>query len=181
MTTQPQNPAYTPGSDEKSAQVMIYTTSSLFWGDVVVKSMIRISTWLRTNAAPDRITLYNAKGIVTTTQGNLRPAAYIEINIPVPQVLAFHLVPPAKDPLDYDPTEPNRRMDPINALFSTFQAKGSLRLSTNADLKKYLEVTREAYTALYDAEITNLIIPSLGPITVPYVLVRQEAAVFTRR
>lgn len=180
-TATSQTPAYSLGPDEKVVKVMVYTASSLYWGELVVKELIRVSTWLRTNTAPDRITLYNAHGVVTSTPSNAKPTHYVELNVPVSQILGFHLMPPAKDPVDYDPTEPNRRMEPISALVSTFSMKGFLRLSTNADLKKYLEVTREAFTALYDAEITNLVIPSLGPISTPYVLVRQETSTFTKR
>ncbi len=181
MATATQPVTHHVGPDEKAVQVMAYTASSLFWGEVVVKDMIRVSTWLRTNAAPDRITIYNAKSLVTLSPNAVRPASYPEVNIPVPQILAFHIAPPGKDPIDYDPTEPNRQMLPVNALFSTFIVKGSLRLSTNADLKKYLEVTHEAYTALYDAEITNMLIPNFGPVVVPYVQVRQELTTFTLR
>ena len=181
MTTAAQPHTYTVNSDEKVAHVMVYTSAALIWGEVVVKEMIRVSTWLRTNAAPDRVTLYNAKSLITTSVNNLHPTSYPEANIAVPQIIAWHLAPPAKDPVDYDATEPNRHLEPINVLLGTFLIKGSLRLSTNADLKKYLEVTREPYTALYEAEISNLLMPNLGPIMVPYILVRQDASIFTRR
>jgi hypothetical protein len=167
--------------DEKTAQVMIYTPSSMYWGDIIVKNMVRVSTWLRTNTVPDRICLLNAKMLVTTTGTSPRPASFPELHISVTQILAFHLLPPAKDPPDFDPTEPNRKMEPANALVGSFLIKGFLRISNNVDLKRFLEVTREAYTAVYDAEITNLIISGMGPIAVPFVLVRQETAVFTNR
>jgi len=171
---------YTVGSDEKVAQVMAYTTTSLVWGDVVVKEMIRVSTWLRTNAAPDRITLYNAKVLVTTSASASKPSSFSEINISVPSILAFHLSPPAKDPTDYDPTEPNRKMDPVSALVGAFIFKGKLRLSSSLDLRRHLEVNREPYTALYDVEVTHLLMSNFGPIVAPYVLVRQETAVFSK-
>lgn len=169
------------GPDEKVAQVMVYTDDVLFWGDVVVKAIIRVSTWLRTNAVPDRIRLLNAKAILTTAGSNPRPTSYNEVLIPVAQIRAFHLMPPAIDPLDYDVTEPNRKMEPINALVGTFQVKGDLRLSTSSTLQKFLEITRENFTALYDAEITNLLIPTFGPLKVPYILVRQDTTVFATR
>ena len=115
------------GSDEKVAQIMAYTTNSLIWGDVVVKEMIRVSTWLRTNAAPDRFPIYNARVLVTTSAAAAKPAVFSELNISVPTVLAFHLAPPGKDPADYDPTEPNRKMDDVSAIVSTFLFKGKLR------------------------------------------------------
>lgn len=178
--TAPQTAKYTVGNDEKVAQVMAYTTTSLIWGEVVVKEMIRVSTWLRTNAAPDRITIYNAKVLVTTASTPSKPASYSEVNLSVPTILAFHLSPPGKDPVDFDATEPNRKMEPMSALVSTFQFKGKLRMSSSLDLKRHLEVTREAFTALYDVEITHQLIPNFGPILVPYVLIRQEPTIFSK-
>ncbi len=168
------------GSDEKVAQIMAYTTNSLIWGDVVVKEMIRVSTWLRTNAAPDRFPIYNARVLVTTSAAAAKPAVFSELNISVPTVLAFHLAPPGKDPADYDPTEPNRKMDDVSAIVSTFLFKGKLRLSTSLDLRRHLEVTHESFTSLYDVEVTSLTIANFGPIVTPYVLVRQESTIFSK-
>ena len=173
--------AYTLAEDEKVVQVMIYTLNSLFWGEVVVKSVIRVSTWLRTNTFPDWIPLSNAGSIVTTSGTAPHTFTYTELFVPVPQIIAFHLLPPASDPIDFDPTEPNRRMEPVNAILGSFQVKGNLRIAASSSLKRYLEVTRENYTSLYDAEITNLVLPAFGPVKVPYILIRQGAAVFTAR
>ncbi len=173
--------AYTLAADEKSAQVMIYTLNALFWGEVVVKTVIRVSTWLRTNTVPDWIPLYNAGSIVTTSGTPPHTNSFVEVAVPVPQIIAYHLLPPAEDVLDYDTTEPNRRMEPVNALIGTFQVKGLLRINSSSNLRRYLEVTREAYTPIDDAEVTNLILPAFGPIKVPYVLIRQGSAVFTTR
>ncbi len=174
-------PVYTLAEDEKSAHVMIYTMSSLFWGETVVKAVIRVSTWLKTNAVPDWIPLYNAGSIVTSSGTAPRTINFTEMAVPVTQIIAFHLLPPAADPLDYDESEPNRRMEPVNALIGTFQVKGSLRINASAALRRYLEVTRENFTPVYDAEITNLILPAFGPLKVPYLLIRQAAAIFTTR
>ncbi len=173
--------AYTLAEDEKAVQVMIYTLNSLFWGDVVVKSIIRVSTWLRTNIVPDWIPLYNAGSIVTTSGTAPRTNSFNELFVAVPQIIAFHLAPPAADPLDFDPTEPNRQMAPVNALIGTFQMKGSLRMAASSSLRRYLEVTRENYTPLYDVEISNLVLPAFGPVKVPFIMIRQGAAVFTTR
>ena len=173
--------AYTLAEDEKAAQVMIYTMNFLFWGEVVVKSIIRVSTWLRTNTVPDWIPLYNAGSIVTTSGTAPRTNSYSELFVAVPQINAFHLSPPAADPLDFDPTEPNRRMEPVNAIIGTFQMKGHLRIAASSSLRRYLEVTRETYTPIYDVEITNLVLPAFGPVKVPFMLIRQGAAVFSAR
>lgn len=177
---------YTPfpltiAPDEKSAQVMVYTSSSLYWGDVILKSVIRVSTWLRTNAVPDHISLYNARALYTGAGAVPRPLVYKELHIPVSQTLAFHLVPPASDPVDFDPTEPNRIMEPVSVLFGAYSVKGFLRISATSSIRKFLEVTRESFSALYDAEITCLSLPTMGAVSVPFILFRQETATFTKR
>jgi hypothetical protein len=178
MTETHQTPPYTLDFDDKVAQVMIYTWNSLFWGEVVVKQLVRVSTWLRTNNAPDRVPLYNAKMMSTTTHNPSRPLQFREMHIATSEILAYHLVPPAKDPIDYDPTEPNRRMEPATLLVSTFRIEGHLRLATRTTVAKFLEVTHENYSAIYDAQITNTLNASFGVISVPYLIVRQEATVF---
>ncbi len=179
MTQTSVTPAYTIGPDEKSAQVMIYTQSALIWGDVVVKQIIRVSTWPRTNTVPERICIYNAKVMQTNGSTLTKPLQFSELHQSLSQIWGFHLTPPARDPIDYDPTEPNRRMQPISMLMGSFRIDGNLRLAGKSTLAKFLEVTREAFTAIYDAKITNTNLLSLGMISTPFMLVRQETTVFT--
>jgi hypothetical protein len=167
--------------DEKSASVMVYTATGLSWGEVVVKEQIRVSTWLRTNASPDIVCLYNAKTITTTNNAPPKPLQFSELHIMNQQVVAFHLMPPAKDPLDFDPNEPNRRMDPITVMVGTFRIDGLMRIAVKSNLSKYLEVTRENFAAIYDAEITCPVMPSLGVMRVPYVIVRMSSSMFATR
>ena len=178
MTQTAQILPYTVRSDEKVAQVMVYTDNALYWGDVVTKSIIRVSTWLRTNTAPDRVTLYNAKAMYTTLTSPSRPMQFSELHIATTQVLAFHLVPPAKDPLDFDLTEPNRRMVPISMLVGNFRIEGSMRLAGSTTLFKFLEVTKEAFSAIYDVQISNPMMPAFGVVNVPFMILRQEKTIF---
>ena len=107
--------------------------------------------------------------------------SFPEIHVHNTQILALHLLPPEKDPPDYDPTEPNRVMVPIAAIVGTFRMDGHMRMAAVSNLKKYLEVTRENFTAFYDAEIYNSTVPALGVMRVPYVLVRQNTTMFAYR
>jgi hypothetical protein len=168
---------FTLEDDEKTASLMLYTSNALIWGEVVVKQAIRVSTWLRTNAAPDMITLYNSKFLMTTT-ANSQPVGFREMIVPVTAVYAYHLIPPASDPLDYDPTEPNRIMVPVTILIGSSRISGKMRMTQSSNVKKYLDVTHESYTSIYDAEITNILMASLGKLKVPYVQVRQETGIF---
>ncbi len=174
-------PPYRLAPDEKINQVMMYTANALLWGELVAKSIVRVSTWLRTSAVPDWLTLYNANLLITNQGAAVKPISFAEMHVPVVQINAIHLIPPAQDPIDFDPTELNRRMEPVNAIFGSFMVKGNLRISTNATLKKFIELTHEAFTGLYDDEVTSLTLPNFGSVKVPYILVRQAATVFTAR
>ncbi len=165
--------------DEKSANVMAYTQSAIHWGTIVVKNAIRVSTWLRTNLAPDILTIYNARSLVTSYPGG-KPVASRELYLFVTQINAFHLIPPQEEPVDYDPTEPNRYMDPVSLLLGTFRIDGHMRLSLISNVEKYLDRTREEFTSIYDAQISNITNPSAGQMKVPYLIVRQNTAVYTK-
>lgn len=178
MTENNPHAALTVAEDEKIISLMLYTSNTLIWGEVVVKLAIRGSTWLRTNAAPDKIVLNNAKLLPTTTTKMMQPMGYRELIVPVPSVGAYHLIPPATDPLDYDPTEPNRVMVPVVVLIGSTKIIGKMRMTQHSSLQKYLDVTHESYSSVYDAEITNTLLPSLGTLKIPYLQARQEICIF---
>lgn len=177
MTESIPTPLYTLTDDDKVTSLMLYTANALIWGEVVVKQAIRVSTWLRTNAAPDKIVIYGAKLLLTTTP-NAQPGSYREMIVPASIVGAYHLIPPASDPMDYDPTEPNRIMVPVSVLIGSSRINGKMRMTQQSNVQKYLDVTHESFTSIYDAEITNVLLPSLGRLKVPYVQVRQETGIF---
>ncbi len=177
MTESIPAPLYTLTEDDKAASIMLYTANALIWGEVVVKQAIRVSTWLRTNVAPDKIVLYGAKLLLTTTAA-AQPSGYREMIVPASAIGAYHLIPPASDPVDYDPTEPNRIMVPVSVLIGSSRINGKMRMTQQSNVQKYLDVTHESFTSIYDAEITNVLLPSLGKLKVPYVQVRQETGIF---
>ena len=178
MTTA-ESRALTIGEDDKAASIMLYTDQYLIWGEVIVKQVIRLSTWLRSNAAPEVIHLYNARSLITTFPGTPHPYFSPEVLIFSNQVIGYHLVPPNKDPIDYDLSEPNRTLFPIMVRVGTFAFEGKMRLSILSSPAKYLEINREEFTGLYDVEINNTIIPELGHMHVPFVLVRQSAGFYS--
>lgn len=174
-----QDPPYTLGPEDKVVQVMAYTASTLYWGEIVVKNLIRVNTWLRTNNAPEWVCIYNAHALMTSSS-QPKPIRFREVEVATAQINVFHMIPPAKEPLDYDPSEPNRTMQPVTILTSNFNVDGHLRLATTSSVSKFLEVARETFTSVYDAQICSPIIQSFGKITVPFVLVRQEKGVFAQ-
>jgi hypothetical protein len=166
--------------DEKTANVMVYTRAAIHWGMIIIKNPVRVSTWLRTNMAPEVLSIYNANSLLTAFAG-AKPIPSRVLYLFTSEVLAFHLIPPQSEPLDFDPTEPNRYMDPVSILIGAFRIDGHMRLSLISNVEKYLDRTREEFTSIYDAKISNLINPSAGVMKVPYLIVRQSAVIYTKR
>ena len=134
MTESPPQLPYTLTADDKAAGIMVYTASGLSWGSVVVKNQIRVSTWLRTNSAPEIICLYNARSLSISGGSQPKVLSFRELYIPITQIIAYHLRPPAADPLDFDPTEPNRKMEPVSVIVGHFKFDGRMRIASRISL-----------------------------------------------
>jgi hypothetical protein len=89
-------------------------------GDVIVKDVIRVSTWLRTPMIPDHIHLFNARCLLIASGNPAREAFFKELHLPTAQIIAFHLIPPTTDSLDFDPKEPNQKMEPVTLLIGPY-------------------------------------------------------------
>jgi hypothetical protein len=155
--------------DEKTAMVMVYTPNMLVRGEIVIKENLRVSIWLRTQGIPNFIHLLKPSVILF---GGTPPKSwtYSELFVPTTEVIAFHLAPPAQDPMDYDESELNRVMHPLDILVGSFTLKGKLRVSSQTDLGTYLDVSHMAWTSVYDAEISNPYLPQFN-MRVPMLLV----------
>jgi hypothetical protein len=163
--------------DEKVTPVAVYTMAGLAVGKLITKEQVRVSTWLRTDMAPEYLSLHQTR-LLSLAGGASQSLTFSEFHVPTSQVMAFHLLPPASDPLDYDPNEPHRKMEPVTVTLGFFRFDGFMRMSTYANLGKYLEVTKETFTPFYEVTISNLAMPSLDVVRVPYTLIRQDTALF---
>lgn len=181
MTSVQPTPSYPVLLDERVSTVMIYTTDYLIWGEVVTKTSIRISTWLRSSSVPQYIYMHDANLLRLGGTAAPRPQVFKEFFLPSNQVVAFHLKPPAADPVDYDPNEPMRKMSPTTALIGWFRFDGFVRMSTHTNLERYLDVSKEDFMSFYDITITNLAIPSMTPIKTPFALLRGHGTLFSSK
>jgi hypothetical protein len=175
------NRSYPIPAGEKISSIMAYTMNLLVWGEVLTKEAIRASTWLRTPAIPQYIFIHDAQVMNFAGSSLPKPVFFRELHLPSSQVIAFHIKPPTFDPLDYDPNEPMRKMEPATALVGTFRFDGFLRMSTQTSIDRFLDVSKETFTALYDLEITQPLIPSMKPIRVPFALLRSDFVLFSPR
>lgn len=172
---------YTLDIGEKASPVMVYTSNTLARGEVITKEQMRVSTWLRTQGAPDFVGLYDAQVLTFGSAGGIQQATYSEYFVHASQIMAYHLVPPAKEPIDYDPSEPNRKMEPIILLIGSFRFSGHLRMAAQSTLTKYLEIAHESFFSFYDVEITNPGLPAGSALKVPIVLGRLNTAILAIR
>ncbi|HSO28253.1 MAG TPA: hypothetical protein VLS48_09305 [Anaerolineales bacterium] len=178
MTT-PAKPAYSLQPGEKVTPVMVYTQNLLIWGDVITKQAIRVSVWLRTPMAPQYLTIHNAQVLPLPSSRGARQQSFSELHVPLPLVLAFHIMPPARDPVDYDPNEPHRVMTPTTTLVGYFRFDGLVRMSSMTNLQRYLDVMKESYSTMYDVEITQTGAPDMGVIRTPFVLLKRDLVLYS--
>ena len=168
---------YNLGPNEKTSTVMFYSPMAFVRGDVVTKENVRVSIWLRTQGVPNYIHLLKAQ-ILLFGGAPPKSIAYNELYFPVSQIIAFHLAPPAADPLDYESNEANRTMADVNLMLGTFTVRGKIRISTHSDFATSIEVGHSAWLSIYDADITNPFLAQMAPIHVPMMLVRPEQVGF---
>lgn len=164
--------------DDKLTRVMVYMQNTVAWGEVITKKVIRVSTWLRTPMAPQYITLHQVQVMTIGPSAGTRPQAFATIHVPVPLIDGFHIMPPDHDPIDYDPLEPNRVMQPVIALVGPFRFNGRIRISSHTDLEHYLDTSKEIFSSLYDVEISQLSQPGQGVVKVSMAIVRRDKVVF---
>ncbi len=164
---------FTLGPDEKSTTVLIYTQNALIRGELVTKQSTRVSVWLRMQVEVNY--LHVRKPQILAFGGPLTKSSINdEMYIPIAQIHGFHLAPPANEPLDYDPDEPNRAMKDVNLLLGEFSVKGKLRISTHTDLATAIEVAHTGWLSVYDAEIAPLFVQSFPVMKAPMMLVNPR-------
>jgi len=166
----------TLGPDEKSAKVMVYTHDMLVRGELVVKENMRVNIWLRTQGVPDLIHIIKPQIILF---GGVTPKtiSYSEFFIPTVKLAAFHLAPPAQEPLDYEESEANRVMASIDVMVATFLIKGKIRISSQTDIATNLDVSHTTWMSIYDASISNPSLPQFD-LHVPMLLVNPNEVNF---
>jgi hypothetical protein len=159
-------------ADEKIVTVMVYTNTMLARGEMIARENARVSIWLRTQGVPNYIHLHKPQ-VISFAGGAPKTFAFSEVFVPTMQVTAFHLAPPAQDSLDYDTSEQNRMMQPMEVMVGSFVLKGSIRISMQTDVATSLDVMRTLWLSIYDAQIANPYLPQFN-VQVPMLLVNSN-------
>ncbi len=169
------------GPEEQATPVMIYTPNTFSWGKIITHEAIRPGIVLRAAEIPDYISLYEAHTLRLGGSGPPKPVAFAEYHIPSDTVIGFHLMPPITEPPDYDVDEPNRKMEPATVLVGFFRFDGNLRISTQTDLKRFLDVSKSVFMSIYDVKIWQPANPGMKPIHVENAQVRTKQVFFASR
>ena len=168
---------YTLTAEEKATPVMIYTRNTLIHGEVVTRESIRVSVWLRMDGAPEYMHLLKPQ-VLNLSGSATRMLTYSELYLPTSEIIGFHLTPPGHDPLDYDESEMNRRMQPVSVLVGNFIFNGAIRVSTQVDLGTSIISGRAIWMSIYNAKISSSYLPQMGEVQVPMLLVRPSKVNF---
>jgi hypothetical protein len=164
--------------DEKMTPVMLYAQDTLVRGEAVTKQNVaRVNIWLRTGGVPRYIHLLKPQ-VLAFGGTPVKALSYSELYFPSAQVIGYHILPPAEEPLDYDPDSANRTMEYVEALVGTFVMKGKVRISTQTEVGVSLEVAVVTWMSVYDVEITNPYLPQMPPLHVPMVLLNPNHVAF---
>jgi hypothetical protein len=164
--------------DEKTSLVMLYTMHSVVRGEAVIKQNVpRVNIWLRTDGVPRYIHILKPQ-VLVFGGGAAKTLSYPELYFPTLQIIAFHTLPPVEEPLDYDPSEADRRMETVDLLVGTFVMKGKIRISTHTEVDTTLESARVSWMSIYEASITNPYLSQMAALQVPMVLVNPSHVAF---
>jgi hypothetical protein len=167
--------------DEIATPVMVYTQNALSWGQLITKKAIRAGIILRSTVLPDYLSIYQAHLMNLQGREIVKPVAFNELHFSIEQIIGFHVMPPNEEPPDYDPDEPNRKMEPITVLVGKFFFHGHVRISDQTNLKTFLDVTKIEFTSMYDVDIAHVSNAGMKPIHVPMCQVRRQAVIFGSR
>ena len=178
MTEIPENPIVSPGEEEKSTPVMIYTSTGLSWGQLVTKPSVLPERILIGVSIPDYISLYKAQTILSMGNTLSKPVKYSELHIPYNEIMGYHLMPPHVAQLDYDTSEQNRIMAPATIQVSGFRFQANFRISTQSSIKTLLDVTKSDFISIYDVEIIHPGNPNMKSIKVNFALVNRLSVIF---
>ncbi len=168
---------YTLAPDEKATLVMAYTQNMLVRGEVVTKQGVRVSTWLRTDAAPEYVHLLRAQ-VINFCGPQVKPFSAPELFLPTERISAFHIVPPTQDTIDYDESEKNRVWEPVTVLLGAFVIKAKARISAQTGFGVSLVTSRVVWMSLYDASISSPVLAQMGVLRVPLLIVRPNQVSF---
>lgn len=162
--------SYTLEPGEKATQVMIGTSDTLVWGDLVTKEQTRIIGFL-TTLAEDFVPLYDAKLLFLLPPQQTAPLERPTVYVKLEEILLFYAM---GDVAEIPEESEVRRFEPIEAIVGSFLIEGVILKSPIATLQNMLLVTKDAYIPIYKATFRHMVKPWLGSFSGAMVQVRRD-------
>lgn len=150
---------------EVATPFMAYTQQGIVWGKMPHSEMIQQPTRILVGVTvPEFVTLVDANILAVEPNFVAKPVHHDLVMLPYDTIIGFHLMPPQKDQLDYDPSEPNRVMAPVTFYMGALVVKGSIRISEITSVKNTVEVMKADFITLYDLEVCHPNNPKMTPV-----------------
>lgn len=149
---------------ELQTPFMVYTSQGIIWGKLPHSELIQPSRILLGVTVPEYVTLLEAQALFLEPNFAGKAIRHSQMMVPSRTILGYNLMPPQKDQLDYDPTEPNRKMAPVTVYMGALMVKGNLRISEITSVKTTVEVTKADFISLYDIEVCHPNNPKMSPV-----------------
>jgi hypothetical protein len=161
---------YTLAPDEKSTQVMVGTADILFWGALVTKEQVRLSSFL-TTLAEDFVPFHNVKILFLAPAQQAAPVERALLCVKLEEILMFFAMADLEPP----PEETEmRRYEPIEALVGSYQIEGMILKSPITPLQSMMLIATAAYMPVYKATVRHVAKPWLGTFSSNVVQVRRD-------
>ncbi len=155
MDTLSQAPVTVINEDETTSAMMVYTAQGILWGKLTHHKMVMPSRILTGVTIPEFLSLTDAQVMFLEHNFLARPIKHQQLMIPTSSILGFHLMPPSKDQLDYDPSEPNRIMSTVTLYMGPLKILCKVRHSEISNIKSTIEVLKADFLTVYDIEVTH--------------------------
>ena len=165
------------GPDEKTTQVLIGTSDTLIWGNLVTKQSVRTSVFLNT-LAEDFVPLYDTKVLFLTPTQQVTPMERPSLFVKLEEILLFFAM---NDPEPLPEQTETRQYTPIEAIAGSYQIEGKLLKPPMSTLQNMLLVSRAVYLPIYEATIRHVAKPWLGTISARLVEVRRSRLMIVPR
>ncbi|MBN1661235.1 MAG: hypothetical protein JXA93_22775 [Anaerolineae bacterium] len=161
---------YTLQPGEKATQVMIGTSDTLIWGDLVTKEQVQMSAFLNT-LAEDFVPVHAAKILFLTPRQQMAPIERALLYLKQEEILLFFSMAGGETL----PSESEvRRYEPVEIVIGSFQIEATILKSPIATMLNLLLVSKDAYMPFYRATIRHVANPWLGSLSSDVVQIRRD-------
>lgn len=169
--------SYTLEADEKATPVMLGTSHTLIWGDLVTKERVQMIAFLNT-LAEEFITIHDAKILFLAPAQQAPPVERSRLYIKLQEILSFFAMNDQTPPPEESEV---RRHEPVEVIVGSFQIKGTMLKSPITTVQNLLLVSKDAYFPIYNATLHHAAKPWLGTFTSNVIQFRRERLIMTVR